>query len=607
MLFQQIEQDGMKRGGFMNLSPYTAQGLVEAARGEAPLDLLLRNARLLDMATGEIRLTDIGVWGGRIAGVYAPGARADANLSVELDGAYVAPGLIDTHVHLESSHFVPEVYANIVVRQGTTSVLWDPHELANVCGIEGVRAALRASRGLPLRVLLAAPSCVPAAPGLECSGAEFSQAELEEMLSWPEVASVGELMNMGGILANQEPMAGILKAGRASGKVLDGHARNLSGLALQGYVAAGIHTDHELVSGEDALEKLRAGLTLQIRGSHDYLLPEIAETLLRLPHLGSNITLCTDDIPPDLLLAQGGLLNTARRMTACGLPAVTALRMATLNAALLLGLRDRGLIAPGRLADMIILEDLSTLTLRTVYSGGIAMPHEENLSGANAPIPGLPRGPLPLPRFTPGDFRLRVPGLDNGRARLRTIKTPRFTRWSEMTLPVREGAAVVPEGQPRMAVIHRHGRHGRGENVVRLALLEDWGEFSGAIASTYTHDSHNLVIIGGNETDMAAAANRLVELGGGMAVAKNGAVLAEVAMPVAGILSDAPPRAFAEAFARVRAVSGEVAEWKPPYRVFKAIEGISLACNAGPHLTDLGLTDGTTREIVEPVLEIWRE
>lgn len=583
-----------------------SQKLVDAAQGKAPLDRLLQNARLLDMATGEIRLVDIGLYGEHIAGVYPCASRTDAAILDNLEGAFVAPGLIDTHVHLESSHLHPRVYAGVVVPQGTTTVLWDPHELANALGLEGVRAALNASRGLPLRVELAAPSCVPAAPGLECAAADFGAKELAEMLSWPEVRSVGELMNMRGILEHTEPMTGVLQAGHASGKLLDGHARNLSGNSLQGYVAAGICTDHELISGNDALEKLRAGLTLQIRGSHAYLLPEFAETLLRLPHLGSQITLCTDDIPPDQLLAQGGLIATVRNLVACGLPATAALRCATFNAAILLGLRDRGLVAPGRLADMVIFEDLAGLAVRKVFSGGrvIEPLHDSPALTDNVPANSAlaPTVPLPLSPCSPDDFRIRLDGARNGQVRMRTIKTPRFTQWSEMTLPVADGTVQVPVGQARLTIRHRHGRH---SNPMQVALLEDWGSFSGAMASTYTHDSHNLVVLGGNEPDMAAAANRLIEIGGGMVVVKNGAVLAEVALPVAGMLSCAPLAEVAAAFAGVREASAQVAEWKPPYRVFKAIEGIALACNAGPHLTDMGLTDGTTREIVNPVLEIF--
>lgn len=592
------------------------QKLVDAARGLTPLDLLLCNARLLDMATGEIRLVDIGIVGEYIACVlpcdteqaglaHKATSGRNAKHVEDIGGAYVTPGLIDTHVHLESSHFVPAVYSSIVVPMGTTTVLWDPHELANVCGLSGVRAALETSRGLPLRVVLAAPSCVPAAPGLECAGAEFKGHELAEMLAWPEVCSVGELMNMRGVLEHLEPMNAILAAGHTSGKLLDGHARNLSGTDLQAYVAAGINTDHELVSAADAVEKLRAGLTLQIRGSHDYLLPDIAAELLRLPHLGVNVTLCTDDIPPDLLLSRGGLIYNVRRLVAAGLPATDVLRMATFNAANLLGLRDRGLVAPGRLADLVLFRDLAELAIEGVYAGG-----KKASQALPATVPGtaaLPRGPLPISAMSADDFTLRIKGMqagEKGRVRLRTIKTPRFTQWSEMILPVTGGLVNVPDGQARIAVRHRHARHAA---PVQLALLEDWGQFTGAIASTYTHDSHNLVVIGGNPEDMAAAANRLAILGGGMVVVKNGEVLAEVAMPVAGIMSDAEPQAFAQAFARVRERSAEVAEWQPPLRVFKAIEGVCLACNAGPHLTDLGLTDGTTRKIVDMVMEIWRE
>ena len=282
---------------------------VMAARGEIPFDLLLTGAQIVDMVTGEIREADVGITGEMIASVHPRGSRADAHQRHALDGAYLSPGLMDTHVHLESSHLPPERYAEIVLAQGTTAVFWDPHELANVLGVEGVRYAVAASRHLPLQVMVAAPSSVPSTPGLEMSGADFAGAEMETMLGWPEVRGVAEVMDMHGVLNGSPRMQEIVQAGLDSGKLIEGHARGLSGADLQAYLAAGVTSDHELTSAEDALEKLRAGLTLEIRGSHPYLLPDIVKALKTLPHLSSQITVCTDDVPPDMLLEKGGIMN----------------------------------------------------------------------------------------------------------------------------------------------------------------------------------------------------------------------------------------------------------------------------------------------------------
>lgn len=573
---------------------------VDAARGAAPFDLLLRRARLVDMATGEIRPVDIGISQGLIAGVHPRDFRSDALQVHDLEGRYVVPGLIDTHAHLESSHLEPHRYADIVLSQGTTTVAWDPHGLANALGLAGVRYAVEATRGLPLRVVLTAPSCVPSLPGLEMSGAEFGEEELRTMLARPEINGVGELMDMAGVLAGTERMEGVLTAARESGLTLHGHARTLSGPFLQAYAAAGVQTDHELFSGEDALEKLRAGLILQIRGTYDYVLPGIVETLLSVPHLGAQATLCTDDLPPDRLLAEGGLIALVRRLVELGLPALTALRLGTLNAALCLRLPDRGLIAPGRLADVMVLNDLASLRVCAVYSGGRLVAVDGRIRQTSQPAcPAPKQGPLPLAPFAEEDFRLRIPGLEEGSARLRTIRGACFTQWGEALVRVRAGVAVIPDNCTLLGVQHRYGRH---NGPLQLGLLEDWGRFSGAVATTAAHDAHNLLIIGRPE-DMPLAANTVIAAGGGIVVVKNGAVLARVDLPAAGIISEAPAEELAAAFARVRERSAEAAEWKPPLRVFSALAGLCRACNPGPHLTDLGLTDGSSRTIEDIVLE----
>jgi adenine deaminase len=297
----------------LNHSPLRDRA-VRAARGLAPFDVLLTGARVADMATGELRAADLGLVEPLIASVHAAGHRADAAIRHHLPGRILAPGLIDTHMHVESSMVTPRRYAETVLPQGTTTVCWDPHELGNVAGLDGVRWATAASRGLPLRTLVLAPSCVPSAPGLERAGASFGPDDMAEMLRWPEIAGVAEVMDMRGVLERSALMRGIVGAGLASGKLVCGHARGLSGGELQGFAAAGIGSDHEITSGADLLEKLRAGLTVELRGSHDYILPEAVAALNALPHYPQTLTLCTDDVFPDKLVARGGMIDLLRRL-----------------------------------------------------------------------------------------------------------------------------------------------------------------------------------------------------------------------------------------------------------------------------------------------------
>lgn len=590
-----------------NIAPLPLrQRAVQAALGKIPFDRLLINANVIDMVTGEIREADVGITGNMIASVHPRGKFSQAENVDDLTGRYLSPGLIDTHVHIESSHLSPEKYAGIVVAQGTTTVFWDPHELANVLGVAGVQYAVESSRNLPLRVICAAPSSVPSTPGLEMSGADFHGQEMQTMLSWPEVAGVAEVMDMHGVINGSGRMLEILEAGLNSGKLIEGHARGLKDEQLQAYLAAGVTSDHELTSAQDALEKLRAGLTLQIRGSHPYLLPDIAAALQALPHLSSQITLCTDDVPPDHLLKKGGLIALVKLLISHGLRAEDVLRMATFNAAIRMQRSDLGLIAPGRTADIIAFDSLENLHPHAVYVAGKCVAKESKLLFTPAAASGVtpPRDTMRLSALTADDFCMKVPGLTNGKARLRNIKGARFTQWSEVTVDVKDGVVQLPEGFSLIWVQHRHGRH---DATPKMALLEGWGELRGAIATSYSHDSHNLVVLGRSPADMVVAANQLISSGGGMALSQNGTLLAKVDMPIAGMLSELPAEQLAEQFKNLRELSAQIADWEPPYRVFKAIEGTCLACNAGPHLTDLGLTDGGLREIVDPVLEIWPE
>ena len=575
---------------------------IAAAQGKAPFDLTLTGGRIIDVATLELREADVGIVGAMIASVHPRGRFADAGETHDLSGRVIAPGFIDGHVHFESSHMLPHHYASVVVPQGTTTIFCDPHELANVLGIAGARYAVEASRGLPLRFIVQASSCVPAAPGLEISGADFEAPEIRELLSWPEIAGLAEVMDMRAVLEAHSRMVGILGEALASGKIIEGHARGLTGPALQAYMAAGISADHEITSGDDALEKLRAGLTVEIRGSHDYLLPDVVKAINTLPVVPTSLTVCTDDVFPDHLIEKGGVSDVLRRLVRYGFDPLQAIRCATINNAIRLRRDDLGMVAAGRRADLVVLADLREIAVETVYVGGrrVAV-NGRMLERPTARVAPPPSDTMKLGRLAADDFRVRVPGITTGRAVVRTIKGARFNSWSEIEVDVRDGFAAVPDGASVMTVAHRHGR---SDLAPQTAIIEGWDRWGGAYASTYCHDSHNLVVYGHDPTEMALAANTVIEMGGGIAVVKAGGVTARIAYPVAGLLSDKTPDEVAREHRRVVEAAGEICTWQPPYRTFKALEGQSLACNPGPHLTDQGLTDGGTKEIRDVLVRI---
>lgn len=573
---------------------------VAAARGDAEFDLLVRGGLLFDAVMQAFRPTDIGIVGALVASIHEPGERTDTKMTIDVAGSLVAPGLIDTHMHVESSMVSPAVYAEAVLARGVTTVVWDPHELANVLGIAGVEWALRATRDLPLRFIVLAPSSVPSAPGLECAGATFSGADIAGLLARDHIGGVAEMMDMSGVVGRATRATDIAQEGLASSKLVAGHARGLTGADLNAYAAAGVGTDHEIISADDLLAKLRVGLTIELRGSHDHLLPELAAALGALGHLPPTLTLCTDDVFPDDLHRAGGLDDVARRLIGHGLKPEHALAAASFNAARSLGRPDLGLIAPGRRADIAIFDTAKSLNAHHVIANGVHVAKGGRVMhriSAEADTDLL--GSVKCNALSEDDFRVRATGR---RVRVATIDRPRFTQWSERLTEVREGIVMPPEDAILIAVVHRHGRTAP---VPKVGFLTGWGEWRGAFATTVSHDSHNLTVFAGNESDAAAAANRVIEMGGGMAVAANGKILAELALPLGGLISDAPLAEVAAAFADVRRAMDGIVDWQPPFLVFKACFGATLACNDGPHQTDLGIADVERGEVLTtPVLEI---
>lgn len=571
---------------------------VAAARGDTSFDRLIINGTVVDMVTGECRKADVGLVGPLIVSVHAPGSRTDAAETFDAAGGFITPGLIDTHMHIESSMVTPATYAAAVLSRGVTTIVWDPHEFGNVHGVDGVRFAAEAARSLPLRMILLAPSCVPSAPGLELNGADFDANVIAELLSWPEIGGIAEVMTMQGVIAREPRISSILQAGLAAEKLVCGHARGLAGDRLAAFMAAGITSDHELTSGEDLIDKLRAGLTIELRGSHDHLLPDFVEALNRLGHLPQTVTLCTDDVFPDDLLAGGGLDDVVRRLVRYGLNPVWALQAATLNAARRLGRDDLGLVAVGRRADLVIFSDLTEFDAALVIVNGepiardgvLLQPLTETDTSALT-------GSMKIAPLSADDFRVPATGT---RVRIATIDRPRFTQWGETEASVEDGFVVPPQETTLIAVAHRHGR---ADSRPRVGFLRGWGTWRGAFATSVSHDSHNLTVFGGNPDDMAVAANAVIEAGGGMAVAFEGKVTACLPLPLSGLVSGASLDDIARGFSAVRAAMDEILDWQPPYLVFKACFGATLACNAGPHQTDRGIADVVTGSLLDsPVL-----
>ena len=564
---------------------------VAAARGDAPFDLLIQGATVADVATGELRAADVGITGPLIASVHAPDMLNRALEVLKAADMILAPGLIDSHMHIESSMVVPSTYAGTVLPRGVTTVVWDPHEFANVAGLAGMEYAIAEAKASPLRILTLAPSCVPSAPGYETSAADFTPEVACDLLARMGVVGLAEVMDMSGVVERRERMRGILQAGLESRKPVFGHARGLSGAALQAYAAAGVGSDHELTSASDLIEKLRAGLTIELRGSHPHLLPEFAEALQALPAFPPTLTLCTDDVFPDDLLSKGGLDEVLRLLVRHGLEPLRALQAATLNAAIRLGRRDLGLVAPGCRADLVLFRDLNDFESVHVFRNG-KLPTYGCQSSAT-----LPRKPL-LQELAPADFEIPARGPV---ARVATIDRPRFTQWGERRIPVKGGNLSPPKDVTRIGVVHRHGR---ANAKPRLGFLTGWGKWDGAFATTVSHDSHNLTVFGNEPAEMAEAANAVIGTGGGMAVVHAGRVAAHLPLPVGGLVSGKSLSSVAARFGEIRDSMDSVVDWEPPHLVFKALVGATLACNPGPRQTDLGIADPHAGQLLEsPVLE----
>ncbi|MBO8142508.1 MAG: adenine deaminase [Firmicutes bacterium] len=565
-----------------------------AAAGRAPFDLVISRVRLVNVFTGEIYPAHIGVTAGLIAAVLpGDGPVPDGAQLVEGDGRYAVPGLIDSHLHVESSMVLPPAFAAAIVPRGILTIIADPHEIANVMGFDGMRLFVEAGRGLPLDCFWQVPSCVPASP-LETSGAAIGPDEVEELLSWPEMIALGEVMDFPGVIAQSGRTADILSRAVALGTVIEGHAPNLSGRELAAYVTAGVNSDHTLVTPELALERLRAGVTLQLQLKS--LAPktlEVAEAFAK----SLNLCLVTDDVLPDDLESTGHLDHILRTAVKRGLSPVEAIRAVTLSPARRMRLYDRGAIAPGMVAHIVLTPSLGEFRAEEVFHRGQLVARDGRL------VTALPE--FSVPEEALRTVRLAPPGPDafvvaverpGSTARVRVMALSdrnTYTAAEQHEIPVAEGRLQWEgAGLCLAAVFERHGRAGtRGLGLLRNALER------GAVASTWAHDSHNLLVIGRSAGDMAAAARWAVENGGGMAAVLDGTVIAAVHLPVGGIVS---PRSVAEVAAEVRRFREALGRLGFHHPIpFMALGALTLAVSPELKVTDKGLVDVQRGQIVD--------
>jgi adenine deaminase len=529
--------------------------LVEVATGRSPADLVIRNGRWVSVQSGEIVPgTDIAIKGEHIAYV---GPDASHTIGEETDvidarDQYLVPGLLDAHMHVESGMVTVTEFVRAVLPRGTTGMFVDPHEIANVFGLKGVKLMVEEAAGQPIHVWVQMPSCVPSAPGLETPGASIGPEEVAEAMTWPGVIGLGEMMNFPGVISGDPNLHAEMDATRRAGKVIGGHYASPDlGPSFHGYVAGGPEDDHEGTRVDDAVARVRQGMKAMLRlGSAWY---DVAEQIRAVTELGldpRHFILCTDDSHSETLVTEGHMDRVVRHAIAQGVPPVTAIQMATINTAEHFGLsRDIGMIAPGRFADLLVVADLPNFEVEQVIVRG-ELAAEAGQLKIDLPVYSYPEWATQSihlgRRLDEKDFRLAAPeGPEFTANVIGVIENQAPTQ--HLRLKVQSQGAEIRTDLDRdlakIALVERH----QGIGTVQLGLVQGFGfDEPCAVGTTVAHDSHHMIVVGTSDADMAIAANELARVGGGQIVVRNGEVIGLVALPIAGLMSAEPAEVVAQ-------------------------------------------------------------
>jgi len=575
------------------------------ARGEQPAELLFKNARLVNVLSGEIHPANVAVDDGRVIGIGDYRARR----VIDLRGSYLAPSLIDGHFHVESSMLTVPEFARAVVPHGTGAAVVDPHEYANVLGLDGIRYVLESSKKLPLDFFIMLPSCVPATP-LETAGARITADDLRLMIGDDRIAGVGEMMNFPGVFLGAKSELAKIDAGK--GKCVDGHAPGLRGKNLNAYVLAGVRSDHESVEVGEAKEKLRLGMHILLReGSTErnlaHLLPLINA------HNAQNCSFATDDKLAGDLVNEGHIDHCVRKAIRLGLPPISALQIATINTARHYRLQNLGAIAPRFWADFIVFDNLKKFSIRQVYKKGVLVAEDGRYLGRTPAKIGLPRSTMNL-RYQPGDFRVKVAatpsspittrrrghksdgGVAATKIKIIEIVPQQIVTKTAIVTPKIEGGEVVADTRRdilKLVVVERH----RATGNVGVGFVRGFKLKTGALASTVAHDAHNVVVVGVTDGDILMAIEELARLQGGQVAVANGKVQARLGLPIAGLVSDRPLAEVIKGIGDLN-VAARALGCKLP-APFMSLSFLSLSPIPELKLTDQGLIDAIKMQRTE--------
>ncbi len=557
---------------------------LSVARGETPAELLFKNAQLVNVFSGEIYSENVAVDDGRVVGF----GEYDAREVIDLEGAYLAPSLIDGHFHVESTMVTVPEFARAVVPHGTGAMVIDPHEFANVLGKEGIQYVLDSSKGLPIDFFIMLPSCIPATH-LETSGARLYASDLAEMINDERIAGVAELMNYPGVFLGMESELAKIHAGK--GKLIDGHAPGLRGKNLNAYALAGVRSDHESTDLEEAREKLRLGVHLLVReGSTERNLEHII-SLVR-PENSANCSFATDDKLPGDLLNEGHIDHSIRKAIKLGIAPMTAIQMGTINTARHYRLRNHGAIAPRYWADFIVFDDLEKFVVRRVYKKGKLVAENGEYRGAEVAAAKQPRNTMNI-RFRGADD-LAIDGTNAKKIRVIEIVPDQIVTNAISLEPKIENGRIVSDPSRdilKLVVVERHNATGNvGVGFVRGFQLK-----RGALGSTVAHDAHNVVVVGVNDSDIVAAVRALQEMSGGQVAIENGNEIAALPLPIAGLVSDRP---LAEVVEEIRALNAAAAQLGSKLPApFMSLSFLSLSPIPALKLTDQGLVDAVNLKL----------